>query len=846
MLIACTVLCLLWIAVGTDSHLRLYGQMEKGMVPASVQTFKELLEESNWDRLKNVFADDSYLVLKNYFADNTSIKIITSHLNNLTYKAKFAKMGEIGVITFELDKGKFENAKIKNRISPLYFIEKFKVYKVDNLQINVGDARITLQKGYFYETIPFHSLLLFKGKWTFHIRPNDREERLTLERKYRRDYFQQTSQTGVFILTEKEFLKKLPPKGEVQTLEKDLQQLYLMYRDAYGIEIKQFNEYWYLPFPDETNLVVFKAEKAKSAFFYYSHNPNLVPDTQMAMAGTNQLILSYNFIKGLKFAFGGGTQTKGITLSLFLNPLKHYLSGTATVSFANSSTFRVLQLAPGLKLVGNLDTTAKGMNVFRKKNKYYLMGSESKTLSLYYNGTIQPGQGNFELFGRNGSTPRRGSSSKKKGDLFYFLSRTRDYYPNPGSEFFKTDVTVTLPPGLNCLVTGSLVSKEEHDAAVYRFTSEASKGVSMVVGEFRQVKKLDSKTPIHVYMPNSLKLPKSLDLQEVKQAADLFTDTFGPIDMKSINLLIKRGEKEGGVSNNGFVVVNLPPDKKRGGSNVEMNPIPRIEAKILSPILLRDRTEDHILHELAHQWWGGLISWKTYQDNWITEGLAHFSVLYYLKKNKSEKLFNRLVRKLKRWVMRHSNTGPVIYGNRINLLENDYEAFQSVVYNKSALMFLMLIDMIGEDAFFKRLRALVEEYKYKSLSSSMFIRKFCEQDKMLEKFFRKWIYTRAIPQVELNLLDDHKDYDTEEFKQVVLLVKQIGEDADTDFIFPLRLKVTTDAGVEEEAVLIKGPQQQFTIKRDATIRSIDIIDSVTPVREKRAPQPPPYLNNKNQ
>lgn len=832
--------CLLWTGVTAN----LFGQTDQGPVPATVQSLKKLVEEGKWDRLKTAFADDSIQVLQNYFANSKSIKVITSQLNNITYKTKMANNGEIGVITFELKNGKFINAKIKNRISPLYFIEKFKVYKVDNLQINVGDARITLQKGYFYETIPFQSLLLFKGKWTIHIRPNDREERLTLNRKYKRDYFQRTSQTGVFILTEKQFLKTLPARGEVKVLEKDLQQLYLMYRNAYGIEIKQFNEYWYLPFPNETNLVVFKADRAKNAFFYYSHNPNLVPDTQMAIAGTNQLILSYNFEKGLKFNFGGGVQTKGLTLSLFLNPLKHYLSGTATLDYAHASTFRVLQLAPGLKLVGNLDDSAKGMNVFRKKNKYYLMGAEAKKLSLYYNGTVQPGQDNFELFEIDGSPARRGV--KKKGDLFYFLSRTRNFYPNPGSEFFKTDVTVTLPRGLNCLVTGSLVEKKEHDAAVYRFTSEASKGVSMVVGEFRLVETLNSKTPIKVYMPNSLKLPKGLDMPEVKEAADLFTDTFGPIDMKSINLLLKRGEKEGGVSNNGFVVVNLPADKKRGGGNVELNPIPRIEAKILSPILLRDRTEDHILHELAHQWWGGLISWKTYQDNWITEGLAHFSVLYYLKKTKSEKLYNRLVKKLKRWVFRHSDAGPIIYGNRINLLESDYEAFQSVVYNKSALMFFMLTEIMGEETFFKRLRALVEEYKYKSLSSGMFIRKFCDKDKTLEKFFRKWIYSRALPLVELTLLEDHKDYDKEEYKQVVLLVKQLGAEEDTDFIFPLKLKVTTDAGVDEITVLIKGPEQEFVIKRDATIRSIDIIESVAPVREKRPPQPPAYMNNKNQ
>ena len=40
---------------------------------------------------------------------------------------------------------------------------------------------------------------------------------------------------------------------------------------------------------------------------------------------------------------------------------------------------------------------------------------------------------------------------------------------------------------------------------------------------------------------------------------------------------------------------------------------------------------DVLIHELAHQWWGGVISWETYRDEWITEGGAQFSALLYLE-----------------------------------------------------------------------------------------------------------------------------------------------------------------------------------------------------------------------
>ena len=128
------------------------------------ESLETLITERKWQELPAIFLDDSHQVLKNYFSTSRSVKIITSRANQLTYKAKFSHQGEIGVITFEKKKGesKYFNLKIKNQIRPLYFIERFKKYKVLNLRLTVGDARLTFVKGHFYETIPFGSLLIFK------------------------------------------------------------------------------------------------------------------------------------------------------------------------------------------------------------------------------------------------------------------------------------------------------------------------------------------------------------------------------------------------------------------------------------------------------------------------------------------------------------------------------------------------------------------------------------------------------------------------------------------------------------------------------------------------------------
>jgi hypothetical protein len=801
------------------------------------QSLGDLIEQGKWDKVASLFLDDSYKVINKYFSAGQSIKISTTSPKVLAYKVKFITQGEMGTITLEEKNGKFLNARIRNQVRPLYYIEKFKKFKASNLQLTVGNARFHFVEGHFYQALPFNSLLVFKGRWSFYIKPADREERLTLERLYKKDSFTRTKQTGIFLLTDRSFLSKLPAMEEVPQLDPVSQELYDLYRAAYGIQVNQYNETWFLPFPESTNLAFFNKEKDKNGFYYYSYNPNLTPDTQLAETGDNRLILSYNKEKGMRLTFSAPERVSELNLNIFLNPESRYISGTTTINYSNPSNLRILQLSPGLKLAGNLDPEGKGLNVFRKKDKYYLMGSESKSISLYFNGYVKPSAGTDRAL------KDRDNNDKKTGqDIFYFLSKTENYYPNPGSEFFKTNVTVTVPRDFNCLVTGNLEQKKTGDANVFQYSSKSSKGISLAAGNFKLAQKLNTKTPIHFYLPTSVPFPKTLDLQELKEATNLFLKSFGPIDLSTINIMLKEGEREGGLSNNGFITINMQLQKRRplpldGGTG------PRLDPKTMSPIILRDRTEDHILHELSHQWWGGIISWKSYQDVWITEGLAHFSVLYFLKKHLSERRFNRIIRKLKRWVFRFSDTGPIIYGNRIHMLENNYEAFQSVIYNKSALMFLMLADLLGEKDFFHRLNSVTKKFKYKSISSAQFIRQFSHKNKMLEKFFKKWIYTRAIPTVELKLEKEHKKFDHDDFKTVVFSINQLdkGKDnGDNDFVMPLNLKVTTLKGSSIEQVVLKEPSQLFVISRKSTIRSIDLQDGVAPVKEKKPPNGSSY------
>src|SRR3990172_7233759 len=59
----------------------------------------------------------------------------------------------------------------------------------------------------------------------------------------------------------------------------------------------------------------------------------------------------------------------------------------------------------------------------------------------------------------------------------------------------------------------------------------------------------------------------------------------------------------------------------------------RIEADISLP------------HEIAHQWWGNMVGWESYRDQWLSEGFATYGAALYLdRERQGDRKFRELLR----------------------------------------------------------------------------------------------------------------------------------------------------------------------------------------------------------
>ncbi len=193
---------------------------------------------------------------------------------------------------------------------------------------------------------------------------------------------------------------------------------------------------------------------------------------------------------------------------------------------------------------------------------------------------------------------------------------------------------------------------------------------------------------------------------------------------------------------------------------------------------ISERVQEHFTeivpyHEVAHQWWGNLVSWDSYRDQWIDEGLANYIALLYAdtRKNPEHTLAAWLERYRRSLASKQPNAdftaddaGPLVLGYRLRSSRSP-DAFARVIYGKGTWVFHMLRMMLREpsaggsaspaDARFMRLlRTLLEEHRYGALGTEDLKRAVekemtpgmaLEGGHSMDWFFDQWVHSTGIP-----------------------------------------------------------------------------------------------------
>jgi len=149
-------------------------------------------------------------------------------------------------------------------------------------------------------------------------------------------------------------------------------------------------------------------------------------------------------------------------------------------------------------------------------------------------------------------------------------------------------------------------------------------------------------------------------------------------------------------------------------------------------------------HELAHQWWGDLVTLSDWREIWLNEGFAtYFDALY--TEHSSGKI--SFISKLKSFRDEYLN----------NLFQEDFPIYApdymwgATVYEKGALVLHMLRNIVGDENFWTIIQSYAKEFAYSNATIADFI-KICEETygEDLEWFFDEWIYQKGYPEYNLS------------------------------------------------------------------------------------------------
>lgn len=175
-------------------------------------------------------------------------------------------------------------------------------------------------------------------------------------------------------------------------------------------------------------------------------------------------------------------------------------------------------------------------------------------------------------------------------------------------------------------------------------------------------------------------------------------------------------------------------------------------------------------HEVAHQWWGHIVGWASFHDQWLSEGFADFSAGLYLQatEQKPDKYLTywqrarETITEKNQYGRRANDAGPLWMGLRLNTYKTP-GAYNRLVYPKGGYILHMLRGMMwdvktNDQRFIEMMRDFVKTYFHRNASTEGFqavVEKHMtpqmdlDGNHKMDWFFREWVYDTEIPRYKL-------------------------------------------------------------------------------------------------
>src|SRR6266540_1369142 len=448
-----------------------------------------------------------------------------------------------------------------------------------------------------------------------------------------------------------------------------------------------------------------------------------------------------DFARAMRPAFASDVKTYAdlphYDLRMWIDTETGVLTGTEQISFSNRTSATLGDIALRLSPNFPADVFGKGGDVRMDVTGAAVAGRPAKvdyaaqqtavllalprplepgaatTLSVTYTATLRPWRdGTWPLPSYYPMLAVRDSTGWRL-DVTTFADHV---YAD--SAFYTAEITA--PANLSVVASGSTIATGAYDkrSTTYRVRSGPVREFALTVGDFSTVQAVagaNGDVALNVYTARGTRLDTQQIADLAAEALADFDRRFGPYPYAELDIQLLPYDYDGGDEYPGLILVY---------SDGQVDAETRYVAA----------------HEVAHQWWYGVVGNDIYHAPWLDEALAQYSGIIY-----DEDIAGAAVAETdwEREVLRRYR-GALDDGDLpIGLSIGDYPTFNvyyRTIYGKGAVFLGMLREQVGDEAFFKGLQTYYQSQRYQ-VATTQDIQQAFEQasGRDLEAIFRKWV-----------------------------------------------------------------------------------------------------------
>jgi hypothetical protein len=280
------------------------------------------------------------------------------------------------------------------------------------------------------------------------------------------------------------------------------------------------------------------------------------------------------------------------------------------------------------------------------------------------------------------------------------------------------EVTLNVPSGYDVVSTGILVGQQGGEERVtWRLVSGPVREFAAAISErFEEHETKVGAVTIHLYtLPaDNPTVTAEEALQMASEAFEAYVDRFGLYPFTELDVV------ETGVSIGGYEFPGM----------VHVQAVKRIQGPL-------DNYRYLVAHEVAHQWWYGLVGNHFVEEPWLDESLATYATVIYLEHAGDAQAGGNLVAYWKRtYGLRERQEPPV---NSSALSFRGWGSYRQTVYIHGALFLDQLRQELGDEKFFELLQRHQATHRYRMATTADFLNLAEEvASRDLDPIFKNW------------------------------------------------------------------------------------------------------------